>query len=89
MRASRAVLISMMVVAIAACGDTADQPGEEEAVPTWVTDVAAVADAVEAQPAAADSILRAHDMTRATLDSLLYEIAADPTLTAAYQDARR
>lgn len=38
--------------------------------------------------AAADSILAAHDMSRARLDSLLYRIAGDPALTEAYQAAR-
>lgn len=92
----RAVMVLAMVTAVSACGDAPDQPatsGDESsdaaAVPTWVEDVAAVANAIEAQPAAADSILAAHDMTRVTFDSLIYEVAADSALTAAYEQARR
>lgn len=90
----RTVPILALAAVLAACGDTADQPADREgmadtaAVPEWVADVATVANAIEAQPGAADSILAAHDMTRAAFDSLVYEVAADPTLTAAYEEAR-
>ena len=98
MSAPRTLLGLIVAAGIVACGDTADRPADAEmqgdtamaaAVPTWVADVAAAANAIEAQPAAADSILQAHGMTRVAFDSLLYEIAADPNLTAAYQEARR
>jgi len=49
----------------------------------------AVARAIQAAPAAADSILGAHGLTRAGLDSLLYAIAADSTLARAYTEAMR
>lgn len=85
-----------LTMALAACGDAPREAGEETGegepmaapVPAWVGEVAGVANAIEARPAAADSILDAHEMTRATLDSLLYEVAADPALTAAYREAR-
>ena len=98
MRATRTVPTLILLAGLVACGDAPDQPADAEsavdtamgeAVPTWVAEVAAVANAIEAQPAAADSILGAHEMTRMAFDSLLYEIAADPTLTAAYQEARQ
>jgi hypothetical protein len=91
----RLMPILALLAMFTACGETADRPAETdrlpdaEPVPEWVSHVAAVADAIEARPIAVDSILQAHDMTRAVFDSLLYEVAADPTLTAAYEEARR
>ena len=91
MKGLRSVLAVGLLAAVAAgCGDAPDTGDEAvtPAAPAWVDSVAAVADAIEARPGAADSILGAHGMRRARLDSLLYEIAADPALTAAYQEAR-
>lgn len=97
MNVRRTVLALGLTGLLAGCGDAAQQaesePGagteaEAAAVPSWVGEVAGIADAIEARPVAADSILEAHEMTRAALDSLLYEIAADPGLTEAYQQAR-
>ena len=94
-------LAVVLTLGLAACGDAPEQAesdaygayGEPDAtetqpVPAWVGEVAVVANAIEARPSAADSILEAHEMTRATLDSLLYEVAEDPVLTAAYREAR-
>ena len=80
----------LMIVGVLACGDAPGDDGAamDDPMPTWVDDVAQVANAIQARPAAADSILSANDMTRAQLDSLLYEIAEDPALTEAYQQAR-
>lgn len=96
MSATRGVMpILALLAVLTACGETADRPSETdrlpdmESAPEWVAHMAAVADAIEAQPTAVDSILQAHDMTREVFDSLLYEVAADPTLTAAYEEARR
>lgn len=84
---------ALLAVVLLACGDAPEQTDREPAadavpVPEWVDDVAAVANAIEARPGAIDSILQANDMTREQLDSLLYEVAADQTLTQAYQTAR-
>jgi hypothetical protein len=49
----------------------------------------AVARAIQATPAAADSILAAHGLTRAGFDSLMYDIAADSSLARAYTEAIR
>ena len=91
MKGLRSVLAAGLLVAVvAACGD-APEAGDEmttPSAPAWVDSVATVANALEARPSAADSILGAHGMRRARLDSLLYEIAADPALTEAYQAAR-
>lgn len=94
------ILAGMALVAgLAACGQASEQPPAAEpaaettaaataAVPEWVGQVAAVANAIEAQPSAADSILQAGSMTREAFDSLIYTVAADPQLSAAYQTAR-
>lgn len=82
---------ALLALVVFACGEAPDEQepaADTVAVPEWVDDVAAVADAIEARPGAIDSILQANDMTREQLDSLLYEVAADPTLTQAYQRAR-
>ena len=93
MRELRTTLMALLLmVALAACGD--EEPPEDRieiqmgSTPDWVIEVAGVADAIEAQPEATDSILVAHDMTRAELDSLLYVIAEDTVLIATYRDAR-
>lgn len=97
MRSStRGLMVLAVAVAIAACTRDAEQdaaPAEvaatESVAPEWVTGLAAVANAVEQQPLAADSILQAHAMTRAVFDSLIYEVAADSALTAQFEQARR
>ncbi|HSE27116.1 MAG TPA: hypothetical protein VLA95_02710 [Gemmatimonadales bacterium] len=66
--------------AMAPAGASADA-GVERAV--------AVYRGIEANPAAAESVLTAHGLTAATLDSLIYEIAADSARAAAYTDAIR
>lgn len=95
-------MLAVLGVAGLACGETPDREAgmdapdtamapasaDTAAVPAWVEDVAAVADAIEQRPGAVDSVLEAHGMTRARFDSLIYVVAADPTLTAAYQAAR-
>jgi hypothetical protein len=46
-----------------------------------------VGKALEANPAASDSILAAHNLTRAGLDSLMYAIAADSAMARMYSEA--
>lgn len=87
----RRAACGVMLLLATACG----HPGEaaEAAVSSSTAtgvDLAVVtAQAIEATPAAADSILGAHGLTRAGFDSLLYDIAADPTLARTYADAMR
>lgn len=86
---------TLLFVLLTGCGQGSDraadteQTSAAESVPSWVDRVAAVARAIEQRPSAADSILAANDMTRAAFDSLIYEVAADPALTAAYEASRR
>lgn len=58
-------------------------------IPNWLHDVASVVIAIESQPGAADSILGEHGLTRTAFEALIYDVAADPDLTAAYEEARR
>jgi hypothetical protein len=46
-----------------------------------------VANAIRANPAAADSILTANGFTRDSFEELMYEIAADSALSATYAAA--
>lgn len=71
----------------AGAGDAA--PAVDQGAPAWVLELAAIATAIEAKPASGDSILAANGMARARFDSLVYEVAADPALTAAFEAARR
>jgi hypothetical protein len=61
---------------------------EQAALPADVQLAVTVARAIDAAPAQGDSILSAHGLTRAGLDSLMYAIAADSAKTAAYAAAR-
>ena len=69
--------------------DTATPMTQQAALTPDVQLAATVARAIDAEPARADSILSAHGLTRAGLDSLMYAIAADSAKTAAYTAARR
>ncbi|MDT8368513.1 MAG: hypothetical protein RQ745_04860 [Longimicrobiales bacterium] len=93
----RAVMTASALLVLPACGPSdappsdADRPqaeAEAATVPEWVTRVAVIANAIEDRPAAFDSILTAHDMTREAFESRIYDIAADPVLTAAYERTR-
>lgn len=85
-----------------ACGGTGGNSGkpaqqqqpatpavQQAVVPADVQLAATVARAIDAAPTKVDSILTAHGLTRAGLDSLMYAIAADSAKTAAYSAARR
>jgi hypothetical protein len=80
------------LILAAACG----RPGGESAsaaggtsTTTPLDRAVAVARAIQATPAAADSILAAHGLTRDGFDSLMYDIAADSSLARAYTEAIR
>jgi len=48
---------------------------------------ASIAREIEASPDQADAILQRHGKTRAEFEQLLYDIAADPELSRAYNQA--
>ncbi|MHB1191877.1 MAG: hypothetical protein ACYC6F_02430 [Longimicrobiales bacterium] len=91
----KSLAAAALLLALGACGDAPERAREDATVaddtaaPAWVVGLAEVADAIEALPAAADSVLATHDMTRGVFDSLMYEVASNAELTAAYQEARR
>ena len=49
---------------------------------------ASLANAIAANPSAADSILKAGGHTRESFEALMYEIAADSAMSAAYAAAK-
>jgi len=69
--------------------ETAAEAATGEALPHSVALAATVARGIDANPAAADSILAANGLTVAGLDSLMYTIAEDSALSAAYARAVR
>lgn len=50
---------------------------------------ATVAKEIAADPEHADEVLDRHGLDRAKLDAMMFEIAADPSLTEAYMAARK
>lgn len=70
-----------MAETAAAMAPAAADPGVEKAV--------AVYRGIQANQAAAESVLTANGLTAESLDSLMYEIAADSARAAAYSNAIR
>lgn len=70
-----------------------EQPSEAETAEPKASSkteiAAAVAIEIQAPGADLDAVLARHDLTADTFEELMFEIAADPELTAAYQAARR
>jgi hypothetical protein len=89
----RILIIGVLALfAVSACGKT-DQPAEGTvAVTTPAADrahaAALTANAIAANPASADSILKAGGYTPDGFQKLMYEIAADSTMSAGYAAAR-
>ncbi len=85
------VVLGAVVVAVVACSNARDEHsgGSQAAVPERVRLAVLIARAVEENPAAAESLLTAYGLTPQAYDSLMYEIAADPTLTLAFDRERR
>ena len=93
-------LVAGVLVTVAGCaggektGDSAAAvtPTPASTASTQNTDrartAAAVANAIAARPTAADSILTAAGMTRDSFQTLMYEIAADSAMSAAYAAAK-
>jgi hypothetical protein len=93
---TRTVMILALACTVAACAREGSQPADTTsqaaapatpAVPAEVEHAVAVKRGIDAAPAKADSILSAHGMTAAGFDSLMYRIAADSALRAAYAAA--
>lgn len=80
----RALSAATLLLALACSGGGS---GSSEPSLSPVEQAAAVARAIQADPAQADAALAEQGMTREAFEALLYEIAADPDKTAAYRDA--
>lgn len=97
-RPIKATILACVALLVGGCSAESAETAEtvesepetiQSEVPEFVAQVADVARAIGQNPAAADSILEAHQMTRSQLDSLMFEIAMDSALTEAYEEARR
>jgi hypothetical protein len=88
----RRVACGAVLFLAGACAHPGGKAAEAAAASSAVTGVdlaVATAQAIQAKPTAADSILGAHGLTRAGFDSLMYDIAADPALARSYAEAMR
>ena len=88
-RPSLTTVLSCCAVLTIGCAADDEPEVVQSETPEFVAQVAAITRAITRVPAAVDSILEAHEMTRARFDSLMYEIALDPNLTEAFEAARR
>jgi len=85
---NRMLMLAYAASLMAACGRSGGGAAEQTAPPADVQVAVAVAQAISAAPTKVDSILSAHGLTHAGLDSLMYTIAADSAKAAAYAAAR-
>ncbi|HJQ19551.1 MAG TPA: hypothetical protein VJ867_04310 [Gemmatimonadaceae bacterium] len=91
----RYVAVAVVTLAVA-CGKSTDSRADSAGAvaPTVATTSADVKTALAIdsgmkQSRNADSVLKAHNITQAGLDSIMYRIAADSGLRAEYAAARR
>jgi hypothetical protein len=82
-----------LLLLVAACARTESASdttaGTAATVPDRATKAAAVSNAIAANPAAADSILKANGYTQEDFQKEMYEIAADSAQSAAYAAAKK
>lgn len=79
------ILLAATVALLTACGPKGtDSEGAAAAPTNDAQRAAAVALAMRAAPTKGDSILTAHGYTAATLEELLYRVAADSALNTEY-----
>ena len=88
---SRMVVPVLVLIAACARGEAdADSTPVAAAQPAdRATTAATVANAIAANPASADSILAANNLTRDSFQALMYEIAADSAMSATYASVKR
>ena len=89
----RLSLCAAMALTIAACAGGKGKADTSVAsttppLPDDVQTALAVKHGIETAPTKADSVLQANGLTTAGLDSLMFRIAADSALRAAYATAR-
>jgi len=85
----RGLAFGSILVLAAACSRAPENTTSGVHATAAVDRAVAVAHAIRANPAAADSILAAHGLTRAGLDSLMYDVATDSALARVYTEATR
>jgi len=88
----RHIVLGATLMLATACGRPKGDAAEATAKPSLVKGVdlaVATAQAIRAEPLATDSILEVHGLTRASFDSLMYDIAADSALARSYAEAMR
>jgi len=81
-----------VLLATAACSageETRDTTAVAAPATNRARTAASVANAIEASPARADSILRAAGYTRDSFQQAMYEIAADSAMSAEYAAAKK
>ena len=89
MRRISAVFLLALATACAGGDDRSDTGAAADTTAAGrARSAAAVANAIEANPAAADSILRAAGHTAEEFEALMYDIAADSAMSAAYAAAK-
>jgi hypothetical protein len=78
-----------LTVALLLCvaGCARDKSGASQ--PDRATQAAAIANAIAAKPASADSILKANGYTAESFETLMYEIASDSAMSVAYASAKK
>lgn len=83
--------VALVLVATSCARDASENAGSTSAASEMdrATSAAAVSNAIAANPAAADSILRAHGYTTADFERLMYDIASDSAMSARYAAAKR
>ena len=97
---TRVLLMVTVGLALASfgCGGQVERPagaqgGDGGAAPVAAGDqgmvdlAASIAREIEASPDEADAVLERHGKTRAEFEQMLYDIAADPELSRAYNQA--
>lgn len=88
----RTFTILFVAFAVAACARDAGNAGDTAVATGTQTDsataAATISNAISANPAATDSILRANGHTAESFERLLYDIAADSTLSSRYAAVR-
>ena len=87
----KAICTAALLLASVACArgdDASSERAADTSAAARATTAAAVANAIAAKPAAADSILRAAGYTPEQFEQLMYDIAADSAMSAAYAAAR-
>jgi hypothetical protein len=82
----KTLLIGALLIAAAGCASSDKSSDATASDP--VIKAATTAKAIDAQPAAADSILTAAGYTRDSFQKLMYEIAADSAKSVAYAAAK-